>query len=333
MNNGFDPQFDEQEPVASLVDVRRERMTLGIPLLSLASIFLFASLAQVFLHLLFSLFLPALVAASWYGTLLSALSLYGIAMPFSLLIYRMVPSCAPRRQRMSLPVFLGLFAIAIALTYVGNLVGILVNAVIGVITGEPVGNEFAESVSSSSLWENLLTVGILAPIMEEIFFRKLMLDRIAHLGDVPAMLISGIAFGLVHGNFSQFFYAAAVGILFGYIYLRTGRIRYTIALHMCVNLLGGVWAPEMVKLLEKEAEELSFPLMLLQSPAGLLYLGYLLLVGLCFVGAIVAVVLLWRRIRFQGSQSPMTGKEWRSVLLFNPATVLFLLVVLLLFLN
>ncbi len=333
MNNGFDPHLGEQESVASFVDVRRERMMVGIPLMSLASIFLVASLAQVFLHLLFSVCLPALVVAPWYGTLLSALSLYGIAMPSSLLIYRMVPACAPMRQKMSFPTLLGLFAVAIALTYVGNFVGILVNAVIGVITGEPMGNEFAESVSSSSLWENLLTVGILAPIMEEIFFRKLMLDRIAHLGDVPAMLISGIAFGLVHGNFSQFFYAAAVGVLFGYIYLRTGKIRYTVALHMCVNLLGGVYAPEMVKLLEKEAEELSSPLMLLQSPVGLLYLGYLFLVGLCFVGAIIAVVLLWKRIRFQRSQSPMTGREWRSVLLFNPATVLFLLVVVLLFLN
>jgi hypothetical protein len=36
------------------------------------------------------------------------------------------------------------------------------------------------------------------------------------------------------------FYAFALGLAFGYIYLKTGKLRYSTALHMCINFLGSV---------------------------------------------------------------------------------------------
>ena len=55
-----------------------------------------------------------------------------------------------------------------------------------------------------------------------------------------AVLFSALAFGLFHGNLSQFFYAFGVGLVFGSIYVRTGRLRYTIFLHILVNAIGSL---------------------------------------------------------------------------------------------
>ena len=42
-------------------------------------------------------------------------------------------------------------------------------------------------------------------------FRKLLIDRIVPFGQRVAVVVSGLAFGLFHGNFYQFFYAFSLG--------------------------------------------------------------------------------------------------------------------------
>ena len=69
---------------------------------------------------------------------------------------------------------------------------------------------------------------------------KMLIDRLNRLGDRPAILLSAFLFALFHGNLYQLFYAFGVGLVFGYVYVRTGRIRYTISIHMLVNCLFGV---------------------------------------------------------------------------------------------
>ena len=39
------------------------------------------------------------------------------------------------------------------------------------------------------------------------------MDRLLGYGQKTAIIISGIMFGMAHGNFSQFFYAFGIGIL------------------------------------------------------------------------------------------------------------------------
>ena len=54
-------------------------------------------------------------------------------------------------------------------------------------------------------------------------------------------------FGLFHGNLNQFVYAFVLGLCFGFIYVKTGNIRYTIGLHMLVNFLGSVLGVAILK--------------------------------------------------------------------------------------
>lgn len=81
----------------------------------------------------------------------------------------------------------------------------------------------------------LVTV-VVAPIFEELVFRKFVLDRVGDLGEGIAVLSSALIFGLAHQNAGQFFLAFFLGLLFARIYLRTGKIVYTMLLHFLINM-------------------------------------------------------------------------------------------------
>lgn len=102
------------------------------------------------------------------------------------------------------------------------------------------GNVVGELMTMSNSWGfiilGVLVIGIVAPIVEEIIFRKVLIDNMCKYGIVAAVMLSALLFGLFHGNLSQFFYAWGLGIIFGFVYAYTGKIIYTILLHMAVNL-------------------------------------------------------------------------------------------------
>ena len=300
--------------------------------LAVSFITLFATVVQLVAILLISTFAPDLMEADWYLVVLSCAPMYLCSMPLSLLFYRIASANPPSKKRLSHLAWLGILATCFALTYVGNWIGSAVNSILEALTGEPVVSDLEELTKKTPLWANLLFMGILAPIMEEIFYRKLVIDRLTVLGDLPAILISGLLFGLIHGNFGQFFYASIMGIVFGMIYLRTGKLRYSVALHMAINLLGGVYTSEMLKMLDLEAFSAAPYDYMLQNPTPVLmmlaYFGFILL---CFVTAPIAPILLWKHIRLRKSECGLSPRGWCKALLLNPAVWLCLGVVVLLF--
>lgn len=105
----------------------------------------------------------------------------------------------------------------------------------------------APSDSSSGL-VMLFFSAIVAPICEELIYRKLLLGSLRPMGDTPAILVSSLIFGLAHGNFDQFAYAALSGLVFGVIAVRYKSIVPTILLHVANNLLVSVSVYEQILL-------------------------------------------------------------------------------------
>ena len=316
-------------------NLAKERLQIAAPALGTVFIFVGAMVFQFLIAFLVALFAPWAIEKDWYTVVLSTLPMYLFAMPLSLFFYRLGKAEPPARKKMSVPVWLGLMAISFAMSYFGNFIGLFVNAILSLITGEPPVNDLQALTTTTPFWANLLFLGILAPIMEELFYRKLVIDRLRRYGDLPAILISGIAFGLIHGNFYQFFYAAMLGMFFGYIYLNTGKIRHTIFLHMGINLVGGVFASEMIKLLDLELLTSDPLAALAQNTVGVvMYLLYVMFIGAVFIGALVAAIILFLRKRkpLQKAAHPLTAREWVAVGVCNPAVWIFVLVTVLLFL-
>lgn len=83
---------------------------------------------------------------------------------------------------------------------------------------------------------SLIYTMIVAPIAEELIYRRFMLGSLRVIGDVPAVIVSALIFGLAHGNFDQFCYCFFGGIIFGLCMIRYGSIKYGIALHMVHNM-------------------------------------------------------------------------------------------------
>ena len=81
----------------------------------------------------------------------------------------------------------------------------------------------------------LIQAMFFAPIVEEYFFRKLIIDKVASRGEGLAILASATLFGLMHGNLGQFFLAFLIGLLFGLVYIKTRNIKYTMMLHFMIN--------------------------------------------------------------------------------------------------
>lgn len=175
----------------------------------------------------------------------------------------------------------------LSLTYLFVLFAGFSGAIIGSVVTFLIGDtSSAEQVSGmtteSAFFLRVLVVGITAPIAEELIFRKLIIDHLYRHSELFAVLFSSLMFGLFHGNFSQFFLALAIGIIFGFVYVRTGRIRYSIILHMGLNLLTSVFSASV-----------------LETENRLLTVAYsILLLALCVAGLVVFVCILTKKIRF-----------------------------------
>lgn len=215
---------------------------------------------------------------------------------------------------MSFGMFAGVFAVSMGLMYVGNLIGQILMLIVGLVTGKPVINGIEEVILAMEPWSVMLVAVIIGPIVEEVIFRKFLLDRIAGYGQLTAMFVSGLIFALAHGNFYQFFYAFAIGMVFAWVYLRTGRLRDTILLHMLINFCGSLVPMGIMSLMEKS-----------------MFLSVLLLLGelaVMFSMVILAVVLLIcyrKEILVKTDRSQVSGMRWVRSVFLNPGMCLYYL--------
>ncbi|WEV73819.1 CPBP family glutamic-type intramembrane protease [Bifidobacterium sp. ESL0798] len=177
----------------------------------------------------------------WAEFLLSNGPLYAIAIPLSLLVFRTIPKVKRKTSNMGVGMFLALMAISFPLADIGNIIG---NILSGLLSNDQAQSSISELLEGLDPISLLLFTVIIGPIFEEWLFRRLLIDRMQQYGEKTAILVSAFAFGLFHGNLFQFFYAFGFGLLLAYAYVRTGKLRYTIAMHMTFNFFGG-FLPQM----------------------------------------------------------------------------------------
>ncbi|MCI9147665.1 MAG: CPBP family intramembrane metalloprotease [Hungatella sp.] len=245
--------------------------------------------------------------------LVTMLSMYPLAVPLTGLLIRWVPARGKvGQERWGLGALCGFFVVSMGVLYAGNMVGTVLMAIGGAIKGEPIINEMQELIMSMEPWTIILSAVIAAPIMEELVFRKFLLDRIAGFGHWTAMVVSGLVFGIAHGNFYQFFYAFGLGMIFAYVYLHTGKIGYTIGFHMVINFWGSVLPLGLVWVLKKNAVIGAF----------LTIANLMTMFGFIICGVILLAVC-WRDLSFQPADDGVSGGKKRRAVWFNFGMILF----------
>ena len=263
--------------------------------------------------------------------LISSAVMYLIGMPLAYLILRILPKGKIRKSRLTFGSFAAMLAVAFPAVFIGNMIG---NTLSALLTSGNAENSVVTMVSRGSpLTVIVLTVA--APLFEELIFRKAMLDRLSVCGEKWALVFSALCFGLYHMNLFQFFYAFGIGIVFGYAYLRTGKIIYSILMHVVVNLFGGVIAPLAVSALDTEGIDSLRQLINANAPVPDELIRQVLpgLVGfimynLVFYGLVAAGIIIFifrfRRIRFRERPDKEKAPSGPTAMLLNLGTVLFI---------
>lgn len=94
-----------------------------------------------------------------------------------------------------------------------------------------------EALYSPSLGVQIVCLGILVPICEELTFRGLMYKRLReYSGFKTCMFYTAIVFSLVHMNIVQAVYAFIMAVVFAFIYEKYGSLKAPIAAHISVNV-------------------------------------------------------------------------------------------------
>lgn len=96
----------------------------------------------------------------------------------------------------------------------------------------------AESLFKGNLFVELLGLGLIIPIAEEMVFRGLMYERLKEFLDLKwAAVLAALSFGTVHGNLVQGIFSFFLGLLMIYIYERYHSLLAPILFHMVSNIL------------------------------------------------------------------------------------------------
>ena len=302
--------------------IRKYFSSIGLAYSAFAAVTLMVQAAVIFLLRAVGTDVSALGTTARLA--LSMGSMYLAGFPVFLLLLRRIPRC-PASSEDFRPMTLGQFGICllicIGVMEAGNLIGNMLMGLTSLFLGRQVDNSVISMVLQGDLIPVILFSAVLAPVFEELMFRRLLIDRIRMFGDRTAIVVSGVLFGLIHGNFYQFFYACGLGMIFAYVYLRTGKVRTTIFLHMCINLLGGVAGTVLLKWISAAGN--SVPAALFSTMAMGLYA--LLLIALAIAGLVLLLCLWNRRYLAAGAFEIPASRRFFTVFL-NLGMILFFLI-------
>jgi uncharacterized protein len=103
---------------------------------------------------------------------------------------------------------------------------------------------YLEVVLKPLFWPDLIWLGLLPGLSEELLFRGVMISALGL--NVTGLVLSSFCFGILHlGGMQQWPYAVwatVVGLLLGYSVLDTGNLLVPIVAHICTNLISScVW--------------------------------------------------------------------------------------------
>ena len=178
-------------------------------------------------------------APIWVTYVGSGVPLYLSAMPIAVMLMGKSTVIETRKFDMKPGLFFKLLLMCLPMMWAGSVFGSMLSMVLS--NGEAT-DRVADLAMQTNIW-NVVFLVIVGPIFEEWLFRKQLIDHTRKYGEKTAILLSGLAFGLFHMNLFQFFYAFLLGLMFGYVYTRTSKLRYSTAMHMIINFNGGVLAP------------------------------------------------------------------------------------------
>lgn len=168
------------------------------------------------------------------NTIIGIIVLYVIGLCLFKLIIKNIPNYKIEKGKISLK--------ELVLCFLLQFSSILVMSVLTVILSKITGNEIGGEIDALTPLM-LFQLLIFNPIIEEYVFRKLFTDKLLKHGELLFMLTSSFCFSIVHGvslGIPQILYTFILGMIWSYVYIKSGNLLVPIILHSLSNLFGSV---------------------------------------------------------------------------------------------
>ena len=280
-----------------------------------------ASVLQIGISVVVNLVIGGTDYPTWVFWVVNFVPMYCVALPIFYLIIKKVPrEDLVEEMPFSVGTWFKFLVISIFVMIVGNLLSSLVGGILGLL-GMNTSATVETLLSQTSLIGNVI-LAVVGPIVEELICRKWLIDRMHVYGGSVAVVTSALMFGLFHGNFAQFFYAFFLGLVWGYVYYKTGKIIYTMLMHMTINFCGGVIAPFLL-----QGVDLTNPdvMALVASPR---FVGFLIYEVVMITLAVLGLVLFLvgrKNIAFAEERLELPKEERVKSVWGNVGMILFLI--------
>ena len=226
--------------------LRNEGKFIGIGMLSLAflSQYLFAGV----LLLLLQCGVPLVNADDWgLGNtaylILSSVSyalMMGLPMVFAMLFTRDYRRPFAAHKRVPFGTALCLVLIGLGGCMVSNMIASSWSMFLELFNLYPPENSSTMEATPLSLLLNLISMAVLPAILEEMVFRGFVLQSVRKLGDPAAIVISALLFGAMHENLWQLPFATIIGLILGWIVVKTENIWLAVIIHFLNNTVAVV---------------------------------------------------------------------------------------------
>lgn len=263
---------------------------------------------------------------------------YFIAFPVFYLLVRKIPVQKYAPQKVSSTTILKYMLVGILIMYVGNIISQNIMIRLESLLGGYIENDVSNIISESDWYISAIFVGIIGPIVEELMFRKIFTGRLMPYGNIIAILFPSLIFGLFHGNLYQFFYAFALGAVFSYIYVKTGKILYSTLLHTFINLFCGVLPAAIMSMIDQNA----FDEALAQGTGAyyafvaknilplILMIIYEIAMFAMLIAGLVILIRNFKKIRLEKGSVRFPKGRGGEVIFFNAGTIALIAVCLIL---
>ena len=87
----------------------------------------------------------------------------------------------------------------------------------------------------TGFWQAVLVIVVLPAVVEELFFRGVMFSALERCGTWPALLLTSIAFAMIHGDLYNFAGPLFAGLIYGYLVYTLDSVLPAIFAHLVNN--------------------------------------------------------------------------------------------------
>ena len=263
-----------------------------------------------------------------------------VAMAISFVILFSLPKKNEKQTPIAFSRFVIILLICFGAGYAGNLIGTVLLGFWNAFTGNSVGGELQEVLYGINPLIMFVSVVILAPLLEELFFRKLLIDRLRPFGKIVSVFLPAFLFALFHQSATQLIYAFTIGAVLAYLYYETGNYWLSVSVHALFNFVSGfipmLFLPKMegfmnaITVLESTLSEVATlheiieKVLPLLENYGFMLVSYLIYALLLFAINITGMILLFinlKQIRKMKEESLLGFGESVKAVMFNPGMI------------